>query len=64
MENTPYTSKDIREYSEYHQCSLKDAEKILKRNSFCKELRTDKTISDLADTIIRILDHEFGDYNS
>jgi len=55
------TAKRIQEYQEEQKGSLKEAKTILYRNAFCNELRTDTTVSDMADTLIRILEFEFGD---
>ena len=54
------TSEEIREYQEQHGLGLNEAEKLLTREMFCEELRTDKTVDDIADTLIRILNFEFG----
>ena len=55
--------EEITEYRKTNQCSMYDAKKAIYRKEFCKELRTDKTIDELADTLIRILEFEFGGYN-
>lgn len=54
------TAEDVKKYRSEADCSLREAEKVLYRREFCKELRTDNTISDMADTLIRILNFEFG----
>ena len=55
------TVTDIKKYTENNGCSLKEAQKILSRRDFCQELRSGETISDIGDTLIRILNLEFGD---
>lgn len=54
------TAKDIKKYREDNNCSLGEARKVLLRRDFCRELRSDKTIFDISDTLIRILNLEFG----
>lgn len=56
------TSKDIKKYREEHGVSLMDASKALHRKKLTKELRSDRTVSDLADTLLRILNFEFNGY--
>ena len=42
---------------------IEESERFFTRKEFCKELRNDETVSDIADTLIRILNFEFGGYN-
>ena len=55
------TTEEIKDVREFRNVSLGRAVQILTRREFCQELRTDETISDVVDTLIRILEFEFGD---
>ena len=55
-------SKDIKKYREEHGVSLMEASKVLHRKNLAKELRADRTVSDLADTLLKILNFEFNGY--
>ena len=57
------TVNDLKKYVDKNSCSLEEANKVLRRREFCHELRTDNNLSELADTLIRILDFEFTDAN-
>lgn len=53
------TCEEIKKFREKHDCSLKEAERSIKRAKFCKELLNNKTIPEVIDTLIRILNFEF-----
>ena len=57
------TSEEVKSYQKIHDCSLHEAKTAIMRSEFCDELRSDNTISDITDTLIRILDFEFGGYS-
>lgn len=57
------TSEELRKYRAEHHCSLQYAEKLLIRSNLCKELRSGRTINDIKNALMRILDFEFGGYN-
>lgn len=61
MENK---AEKIREYRDLHGCSLENAKKVITRQLFCEEIRSCKSIGALAQTLIEILNFEFGDYNA
>ncbi len=55
--------KEIKDFAEENECSDIIAKQVLVRQRFCNELKADKSIEDLANTLIKILDYEFGEYN-
>jgi len=55
------TDEEIREVMEFRAVPLYRAAQILKRRELCTELRHDETLNDATDTLIRILQYEFGD---
>lgn len=57
------TATDIVEFAEYTGCSKIAAKKVLIRRDFCDILRSSDCVSDIADTLILILDFEFGGYD-
>lgn len=55
-------SEEIKRYRKENNCSLQEAEKAIRRIKFCEKLRESKNIQDIVDTLINILDYEFGGY--
>jgi len=56
-------TEEIKRYQKNMGCSLQEAQRHVYREKFCEELRSDQCVGDLADTLIRILNFEFGGYD-
>ena len=57
-----FNAEELRAYATDHGCTLNEAHRALTKKYFCEILRSDESISDSADSVIQILNYEFGGY--
>ena len=58
------TAEEIKAYREKHGCSLQEAHRVLKRLDLFKDMEHSRTLESLKETLIEILNFEFGGYSN